>query len=238
MLDLQMWSYRQLWAAYTECWETNWNPRQALNLLLITEPSLLIQCRLACEGSLVENRLDYVASEHDCGGLHNEVERPLHCDRGILSSYDCARKGGSELSSSRQTGTHHLALGSWCGCPRTPTTLTSPAVGDDNLEPSKPFLLEAYLSEDFIAAKEMRLRHQPSSFPLCLQISHIKASILILEWYGEFKITERARYIKWKDFSEYIGNVLKGTTGHRGSRLMGTQFFQSCLLETMEAHWS
>lgn len=60
----------------------------------------------------MENLLDYVASEHDCGGLHNEVERPLHCDRCILSSYDCARKGGSELSSSRQAGliTSLLAL--------------------------------------------------------------------------------------------------------------------------------
>lgn len=85
-----------------------------MNLLLITEPSLLvlglIQCRLACERSLLENHLDYVASEHDCGGLHNEVERPLHCDRDILSSYDCAITGGRELSSSRQAGTHRLAL--------------------------------------------------------------------------------------------------------------------------------
>ena len=58
----------------------------------------------------MENHLDYVASEHDCGGLHNEVERPLHCDRDILSSYDCAKTGGSELSSSRQAGTHRLTL--------------------------------------------------------------------------------------------------------------------------------
>lgn len=184
MLDLQIWSYRQLWAAYTECWEPNWGPWQELNLLLITEPSLLvaglIQWELACEGSLVENRLDYVASEHDCGGLHSEVERPLHCDRDSLSSYDCAKKKRRKWAELQQAS-RNSSPGSWCGCPRTPTTLTYPAVGDNNLEPSKPFLLEADLSEDFITAKEMRLRHQPFSFPLSLQSSHIKANILALE---------------------------------------------------------